>query len=107
MKTRIKKDDTVIVIAGKERFSGKTGKVLRIVPGGERILVQGVNMIKRHVRPSQKNPQGGSVEKEAPLAVSNVQIYCSRCKRGTRIGIKALNDGKKIRICRRCGETLD
>jgi len=107
MKSTIKKDDVVIVIAGKERFAHKTGKVLRVIPEKGKVLVQGLNFVKRHTKPSQKNQQGGIIEKEAPIAISNVQLYCSSCKRGVRTAIKVLNDGKKVRICRRCGESFD
>jgi len=107
MSAAIKKDDVVIVIAGKERFARKTGKVLRVFPGRGKALVQGLNLVKRHTKPSQKNQQGGIVEKEAPIDISNLQLYCSACKRGVRTGTTVLQDGRKVRACKRCGESLD
>ncbi|MCX6348935.1 MAG: 50S ribosomal protein L24 [Candidatus Aureabacteria bacterium] len=107
MKLKLKKNDTVIVVKGKERFAHKTGKVLKIFQESGRVVVQGVNFVKRHTRPSAKNQQGGILEKEAPLSLSNVMLYCPRCKKGTRVGIKVLADKGKVRFCRRCQETLD
>ncbi|RMH60628.1 MAG: 50S ribosomal protein L24 [Zetaproteobacteria bacterium] len=104
VKTRIRRDDEVIVIAGRDR--GARGKVIRVLPAEGRVLVSKVNMVKRHMRPTQASA-GGIVEKEAPLAISNVQFYCPQCKTGVRLGVKRLDDGRKVRICRKCGEVLD
>ncbi len=104
VKTRIRRDDEVIVIAGKDK--GTRGKVINVAGGGGKLLVAKVNMVKRHTRPSQDN-RGGIIEKEAPLAVSNVAFYCPNCKTGVRLGIKALEDGRRVRNCRKCGEVLD
>ena len=101
----IKKDDFVKVIAGKDR--GKQGKVMRVFPKEKRITVERINMIKRHTRPTQKMQQGGIIEREGKIHVSNVMLVCVKCERGVRIGHKYLEDGKKVRICRRCGEVLD
>lgn len=101
----VRKGDTVAVIAGRER--GKRGKVLRVLPERGRVLVEHVNMIKRHQRPTQKLRQGGIIEREGPLALSNVLLVCSRCDRPVRTGIKTLADGRKIRVCKRCGESVD
>jgi large subunit ribosomal protein L24 len=101
----IKKDDFVKVIAGKDR--GKQGKVVRVFPKEKRITVERINMIKRHTRPTQKMQQGGIIEREGKIHVSNVMLVCVKCERGVRIGHKYLEDGKKVRICRRCGEVLD
>jgi len=106
--SRIRRDDEVVVIAGRDK--GARGKVIRMLPGkGEetgRVLVNKVNMIKRHTRQTP-NSAGGIIEKEAPIAVSNVQYYCSNCKSGVRLGAKTLEDGRKVRTCRKCGEVLD
>ncbi len=107
MKLRLKKNDTVIVVKGKERFAQKTGKILKIFREEGRVVVQGVNFVKRHTRPSAKNQQGGILEKEASLSLSNVMLYCPRCKKGSRVGIKVMPDKTKLRFCRRCEETLD
>lgn len=100
IKTRIRKDDKVVVIAGKER--GKTGKVLHFHPKGGRILVSGINLLKRHVRPTRDLPQGGIIDKEVPIHISNLMIYCNKCARGVRVGIKRLPDGSRMRFCKRC-----
>ena len=104
-KTVIRKDDQVVVIAGKDK--GKSGKVLRVIPDKGRVLVERVNIIKRHARASQKTGKGGIVEKEAPLAISNVMVLCSKCNKPARIGHKELEDGTRARICRRCDELID
>ena len=101
----VRKGDTVMVVAGKDR--GKRGKVLRVVPEKGRVIVERVNMIKKHQRPTQKIRQGGIIEREGPLAISNVLLVCGRCDRPVRHGIKILADRRKIRVCKRCGEALD
>jgi large subunit ribosomal protein L24 len=101
----VRKGDTVAVIAGRER--GKRGKVLSVLPGKGRVLVEHVNMIKRHQRPTQKLRQGGIIEREGPLHLSNVLLVCGRCDRPSRAGIKTLTDGRKMRVCKRCGESID
>ena len=100
----VKKNDTVIVTVGKDK--GKTGKVLRINQKTDRVIVEKVNIIKRHVRPSQKS-KGGIMERESPIAVSNVMIYCEKCSKPVRVGNKKLEDGKKVRYCKKCNEVLD
>ena len=101
----VKRGDTVGVIAGKER--GKRGKVLRVLVDRSRVLVEKVNMIKKHQRPTQKVRQGGIIERKGTLALSNVLLICSRCDRPVRSGMKILTDGRKIRVCKRCGESID
>jgi large subunit ribosomal protein L24 len=93
------------VIAGRER--GKRGKVLRVLMDKGRVLVEHVNMIKKHQRPTQKLRQGGIIEREGPLALSNVLLVCARCDKPARTGIKLLADGRKVRTCKRCGESID
>ncbi|HEY2996334.1 MAG TPA: 50S ribosomal protein L24 [Methylomirabilota bacterium] len=101
----VRRGDTVGVITGRER--GKRGKVLRVLTDKGRVIVEHVNMIKRHQRPTQKLRQGGIIEREGALALSNVLPICSRCDKPSRTGVKALADGRKIRICKRCGEAID
>lgn len=102
---RIRKDDQVQVIRGKDR--GKTGKVRFAYPKKERIMVEGVNMIKRHARPTGQARQAGIIEREAPLHVSNVMLVCSKCNKPVRVGYHTLDDGKKVRVCRSCHEVID
>ena len=101
----IKKDDIVMVIAGKEK--GKTGKVLKVIPKENKAVVEKINIVKKHVRPTPNNPQGGIIEKEAPIHLSNLLLFCSRCNRGVRTGKKILEDGRKVRYCKKCNEILD
>lgn len=101
----IRKNDSVMIIAGKER--GKTGKVLRVLPDEDRVIVERVNLVKRHSKPKGPQQPGGIIEKEAAIHASNIMIMCDKCNAPVRIGRKFLADGKKIRICRRCSEALD
>ncbi len=101
----VRRGDTVLVIAGKER--GKRGKVLIVLPGKGRVIVEKVNMIKRHQRPTQKLRQGGIIEREGALNLANVMVVCSKCDRPTRTGIQMLAEGKKARVCKRCREIID
>jgi large subunit ribosomal protein L24 len=102
---QIRKNDSVIVIGGKER--GKTGKVLRVVPDKDAVIIERLNMVKRHTKPRGPQQPGGIVEKEAAIHASNIMILCDKCNAPVRVGHKILADGKKIRICRRCNEALD
>jgi large subunit ribosomal protein L24 len=102
----IKKNDNVVVIAGRDR--GKRGRVLRVVPSKNRLIVEGVNFIKRHTRANpQRNIKGGIVEREATLALSNVQLVCPECGAPTRIGRKRLDDGRSVRVCVKCKGVVD
>ena len=103
-KLKIKKGDNVVVIAGKDK--GKSGEVLRVMPSEMRVLVQGVNMVKRHTKPAMGNP-GGIVEKEAALHVSNVAHLDPKDRKPTRVGFKTLDDGRKVRFAKRSGELID
>ncbi|MBA3297818.1 MAG: 50S ribosomal protein L24 [Acidobacteria bacterium] len=104
--TPIRKNDNVVVTTGKDR--GKRGRVLRIVPDKNRLVVEGVNIIKRHTKANpQKNVKGGVVEREAPLHASNVQLVCPECGKPTRLGKKILGDGRKVRVCRKCEGVVD
>jgi large subunit ribosomal protein L24 len=102
---QIRKNDSVIVISGKER--GKTGKVLRVLPKKDAVVIERVNMVKRHLKPRGPQQPGGIVEKEASLRLSNIMMMCDKCNAPVRVGRKILADGKKIRICRRCSEAID
>ena len=102
-KLNVKKGAEVIVIAGKDK--GKKGKVLQAIPSQDKVIVEGVAIVKRHTKPSQKDPQGGIIEKEAAIHVSNVMPYCSVCKKGVRVA-KNMQGDKKIRVCRSCGKEL-
>lgn len=105
-KVNVKKNDQVLVIAGKDR--GVRGRVLRVLPGTRRAIVERVNMIKRHTRPNpQRGIQGGIVEREAPIEVSNLMVICTSCGKPTRLGKKALADGRKVRVCKACDATLE
>jgi len=102
----IKKNDNVLVIAGRDR--GKRGRVLSVVPGKSAVIVEGVNMIKRHTKPNpQKNVKGGIVERETSMSVAKVQVLCASCGAATRIGHQLLEDGRKVRVCRKCKGVLD
>ena len=102
---KIRKNDTVLVIAGKDR--GKKGKVRFAYPREGRLLVEGVNMIKRHTRASGQVRQAGIIERESPIKVSDVMLLCDRCGHPARIGFRFLEDGRKVRVCRACNEVID
>jgi large subunit ribosomal protein L24 len=99
MKAKLKKGDTVVVIAGAER--GKTGKVLSVHPAERTVVVEKLNMIKRHTKPNQKVRQGGILEREAPIAISNVMYYSANLNKGVRVGFKALENGQRARITKK------
>ena len=106
IQTSIRKNDNVVVVSGKDR--GKRGRVLRLVTGKNRLIVEGVNIVKRHTRPNPgQNVKGGIVESEAALPVSNVQLLCPECGAPTRLGRRLLGDGRKVRICRKCDGVVD
>lgn len=101
----VKKDDSVIVITGKDK--GKKGRVIAAYPRQNRVLIEGVNMVKKHARPSQANPQGGIIEQEAAIHVSNVMHIDPKSGKVTRIGYKVLDNGNKVRIAKKSGEVID
>ncbi len=105
MKIRIKKDDKVKVLTGKDK--GKIGKVLKIVKKTNRVIIENINVVKVNQRPTQANPQGGIVEKNMPIHVSNLMIMCNSCVKPTRISMKLLEDGKRVRICKQCSQQID
>ncbi len=102
-RTYLRKDDQVEVIAGKDK--GRVGKVLRVLSEKDSVVVERINMIKRHTKPTEMNQQGQIVEKEAPIHVSNIQLICPECTKTGRIGKKILEDGTKVRVCKSCGES--
>ena len=104
-KYKIKKNDQVMIVKGREQ--GKTGRVMKVVPDKACILIEKLNMVKRHTKPSAQYKQGGIIEKEAPIAIANVMLICDKCKGPVRTGRKILDDGKKVRYCKKCGEVLD
>jgi len=104
-KLHVKKNDMVMIIAGKDK--GKSGKVMRVLADKGRIVVENLNVVKRHTRPTRTNAEGGIIEKEAPLAASNVLLLCGACNKPTRTGIRILDDGSKARFCKKCNEIVD
>ncbi len=104
MKVHVRKNDTVIVISGKDK--GKTGEVLKVSPKTGKVLVQGVNIVKKHQKANKAQMESAIVEKEAAINSSKVMLYCTKCKNATRINNKILDDGTKVRVCKKCGETF-
>lgn len=102
---QIKKNDTVVVIAGKEK--GKRGRVIAVYPTQNRLLVEKLNLIKRHTRPNPQLKQGGIVEKESPISASNVKLICSKCDKPTTVARRAQDGGKRVRVCTACEAALD
>jgi large subunit ribosomal protein L24 len=105
MAARIRKDDTVIVIAGKDK--GRSGRVLKVIPAEERVVVEGVNMVKRHTKPDIAHPQGGVIAKEAPLHISNVALRDPKTGKPTRVGFKVNDKGRKVRVAKGSGVEID
>lgn len=102
---QIKKNDNVMVLSGKEK--GKRGRVIAVYPATNRILIEKLNMIKRHTRPTQQLRQGGIVEKESPISASNVTLVCSKCDKPTTVSRQAQGEGRRARVCRSCSATID
>ncbi|MHB8882741.1 MAG: 50S ribosomal protein L24 [Thermodesulfovibrionales bacterium] len=105
MSLGIKKEDTVAVMAGK--YKGKNGRVLRVDKVSGKVLIEKINIIKKHMKPSKTYAQGGIIEKEAPIQISNVMLVCPKCSKPTRIGAAVLDGGKKHRTCKKCKEVID
>ena len=103
-KLHVKKGDTVLGLSGKDK--GKQGKIRQAMPAKDKVVVEGVNKIKRHTKPNQKAPNGGIIEKEAPMFASKVMVVCPACSKATRVAKKEI-DGKMVRVCKKCGEALD
>jgi large subunit ribosomal protein L24 len=104
-KFHIKKNDLVMVINGKEQ--GKSGRILKVLPEKEKVIIEKINLVKRHSRPHGQQRRGGIIEKEAPLHLSNVMLLCEKCNKPVRIGHRVVEGGKKVRVCRKCGEIFD
>lgn len=100
----VKKGDTVMVISGKDK--GKKGEVLKVIPDKNKVVVKDVNVVTKSVKPNMKNKEGGIVHQEAPIQASNVMLYCKKCNSVTRIAHKILEDGSKVRVCKKCNETF-
>lgn len=103
--TYLKKNDQVEVTTGKDK--GRVGKILRVLKDQDKVVVERINMIKRHTKPTEMNQQGQIVDKEAPIHVSNIQLICPECTKTGRIGKKILEDGTKVRFCKNCGESIE
>ena len=103
--THIKKDDKVKIVAGKDK--GKIGKVLKVNRKTQRVLIEGINIVKHHQRPTGVHKQGGIIESEAPLHISNVMVICNKCMSPARVGMQRLEDGKNKRVCKKCNEIID
>ena len=104
-KVRLKKGDTVLVLAGKD--AGSKGKILKVTPDKGKVVIEGVNRVRKHQRPTRALPQGGILRIEAALDASTVMLECNKCDRPTRIGIKILDNGDRVRCCKKCGEILE
>ncbi|AGC69584.1 50S ribosomal protein L24 [Thermoclostridium stercorarium subsp. stercorarium DSM 8532] len=104
-KVHVKKGDTVYILNGKDR--GKKGKVLRVLPSKQMVIVEGVNMVAKHVKPRSELQQGGIIHREAPIYAAKVMLVCSKCGAPTKVGKKILEDGSKARVCKKCGEIID
>ena len=103
-KIHVRKKDTVAVLSGKDKT--KTGEVLAVYPKKGTVLVKVVNIVSKHQKPNKSNPQGGIIKREAPISSSKVMLYCTKCKNVTRISHKVLENGTKVRVCKKCGETF-
>lgn len=101
----VRKGDTVVVIAGKDR--GKSGKVLSVFQRERKVTIEKINIIKRHTKPNQQNRQGGILEREAPIHLSNVMIYCATCLKPVRVGSKTMADGSRVRVCKKCQQLIE
>jgi large subunit ribosomal protein L24 len=106
-KIHVKKGDKVLILSGTDK--GKTGQVLQVLPRSGKIIVEGVSIVKKHMRPTRDNPQGGIFDKEAPISSSKAMLICPRCNKPTRVGHKFLADGQKVRYCKneKCGEVIE
>ena len=104
-KLNVKKGDTVVVISGKDK--GSKGEILHAAPADNRVMVKGVNMITKHVKPKRQGEAGGRIEQEGTIDASNVMLVCPKCKKGVRVGMNVLENGTKVRVCKKCGATIE
>ncbi len=105
-KLHVKTGDTVILLAGDDKYRGKTGKVLEVSPEEGKVIVEGINIVKKHVKPRKAGDPSGIIETESPVYACKVQVVCPKCGKPTRVGYKVYADGKKDRMCKKCGETF-
>lgn len=105
-KMHVKKDDTVVLLTGNEKYRGKTGKVLEVSPKEGKVIVEGINVVSKHVKPRKAGDPSGIIKTEAAVYASKVQVVCPKCNKPTRVGTKIYADGKKDRVCKKCGETF-
>lgn len=105
MGLNIKKEDTVFVIAGKEK--GKKGRVLFMLPSEDKLIIENINIVKKHMKPNKQYQQGGIIEKESAIHISNIMLVCPKCNKPTRLGNRLLEDGRKLRTCKKCREVID
>ncbi len=105
-KMHVKKDDTVVLLTGNEKYRGKTGKVLEVSPKEGKVIVEGINIVSKHVKPRKAGDPSGIIKTEAAVYASKVQVVCPKCNKPTRVGTKIYADGKKDRVCKKCGETF-
>ena len=105
-KMHVKKDDTVVLLTGNEKYRGETGKVLEVSPKEGKVIVEGINIVSKHVKPRKAGDPSGIIKTEAAVYASKVQVVCPKCNKPTRVGTKIYADGKKDRVCKKCGETF-
>lgn len=105
MGLRIKKNDTVVVLTGKNK--GKSGRVLSVLPSKEKLIIEGINIVKKHMKPNKQYSQGGIIDKESPVHISNAMLICPKCSKPTRIGNALLDEDRKARTCKKCKEVID
>ncbi len=104
-KTKLKKKDNVLIICGEDK--GKSGKIIEIFPNKNRLIIEGINLVKKHMKPTQKTPQGGIIRQEGPIHISNVRLVCNKCNKPTSTNNGKTKEGKKVRVCKKCGEIID
>jgi large subunit ribosomal protein L24 len=102
---RLKKGDNILVICGEDK--GKSGKIIDVFPKESRVIIEGINFLKKHMKPTQKSPQGGIVRQEGPINLSNVRLICNKCNKPTSVKHEKTKEGKKVRVCKKCGEIID
>ncbi len=102
---KLKKGDNVLVICGEDK--GKNGKIIEIFPHKNRVIVEGINFLKKHMKPTQKSPQGGIIRQEGPIDLSNILLICNKCNKPTNTKYGLTKEGKKVRVCKKCGEIID
>lgn len=102
---RLKKGDSVLVISGEDK--GKKGKIVKIFPKENQVIIEGMNLLKKHMKPTQKSPQGGIVRQEGPIQISNVRLICNKCDKPTSVKQGLTKEQKKVRVCKKCGEIMD